>query len=87
MNWPPVKRSAPGREITGGAKLRLTQSYQSFGTSQLAYGDMRRGSAGSKRGRPVLRASYANAANACLVAFLINSIVSGVRGASRRKYS
>jgi hypothetical protein len=35
MNSPPVKRSAPGREITGAAKLRLTLSYQAFGTSQL----------------------------------------------------
>jgi len=31
----PPKRSAPGREIAGAAKLRLTESYQTFGTSQL----------------------------------------------------
>src|SRR5262249_21197636 len=29
------KRSAPGREIAGAAKLRLTGSYQTFGTAQL----------------------------------------------------
>ena len=30
-----LKRSAPGREIAGAAKLRLTESYQTFGTPQL----------------------------------------------------
>src|SRR5262245_42699945 len=31
----PAKRSAPGREIAGATKLRVTESYQTFGTSQL----------------------------------------------------
>src|SRR5262249_13491855 len=30
-----VKRSAPGREIAGAAKLRSIEGYQTFGTSQL----------------------------------------------------
>jgi len=29
------KQSAPGREIAGATKLRMTESYQTFGTSQL----------------------------------------------------
>ena len=29
------KQSAPGREIAGATKLRVTEGYQTFGTSQL----------------------------------------------------
>jgi hypothetical protein len=68
----PPKRSAPGREIAGAAKLRLTESYQTFGTSQLCvWRDAPRVCRFQTR-NPVFARKLSQRSKACLVAFSVS---------------
>jgi len=72
MISPPVKRSAPGREITGAAKLRLTLSYQAFGTSQLCVWREAPGVCRLQTRNPAFARKLSQRSKACLVAYSVS---------------
>jgi hypothetical protein len=68
----PPKRSAPGREIAGAAKLRLTESYQNFGTSQLCVWRDAPGVCRFQTRNPAFARKLSQRSKACLVAYSVS---------------
>jgi hypothetical protein len=67
-----LKRSAPGREIAGAAKLRLTESYQTFGTSQLCLWRDAPGVCRFQTRNPAFARKLSQRSKACLVAYSVS---------------
>jgi hypothetical protein len=68
----PPKRSAPGREIAGAAKLRLTENYPTFGTSQLCVWRHAPRACRFQTRNPVFARKLSQRSKACLVAYSVS---------------
>jgi hypothetical protein len=67
-----LKRSAPGREIAGAVKLRLAESYQTFGTSQLCAWRDAPGVCRFQTRNPAFACKLSQRSKACLVAYSVS---------------
>ena len=67
-----LKRSAPGREIAGAAKLRLTENYPTFGTSQLCVWRHAPRACRFQTRNPVFARKLSQRSKACLVAYSVS---------------
>jgi hypothetical protein len=68
----PPKRSAPGQEITGAAKLRRSESYQTFGTSQLCVWRDAPGICRFQTRNPAFARKLSQRSKACLVGYSVS---------------